>query len=1256
MRTKLRFLLAISLFFFAFVAEAQTPWRQVEAPREEAVSLLQSPESVLGWWTWTEEPRGAQSQKSAVDVRYLPDAQGEVTPWEVRPFDAFSEQLRAQYPELVSFQAQHPTKPNQYLWFSQGPGGVHASIWDGAAQEYVFMDPVKGTGKHLQYTAKYQAPDPSFFCGTPEVSGSISAKDAASTAVGAPVSLRTFRMVVAASGEYTTYHGGTVAGALEAINATLTRVNMVFVRDLSLKLELIEQTAQVIYTDATLDPFGNGDLNEEIDATLRTVVGPTLYDLGHLFHQGTNNGNAGYIGSLCQDAKKGAAFTSGANPEGERFDIDYVAHEIGHQLGGNHSFAYESEGTIAQVEPGSGTTIMSYAGLVGADNVAFSSSDYFHGISVIQIANYLNTQACGASFSTANNNPEITQIQERIWVPKATPFVLKGAAADLDDSLTYNWEQVDAGLMGADQFGPDNLSGPAFRSFPAQPTGTRYFPALSAVAQGRLLNDTPSVSFGWETLSDLPRKYQFLLTVRDNHPISGGIDQGLTEVVVDAQSGPFVVHTPASNVVEQSGGVTEILWSVAGTDRGLIQESKVSIWLSTNGGISFSTLLAHAVPNNGATSVVLPLVNTNQARIMVAAVDGAFFAVSPVSFTIQPQSFVLQPTQLDLATCTGGTMTLYTSLTRNSGFNGTIDLSVEGAVDGFGLNLSTAQLTGDDDALQLEVTTAPNLASGTYSVTLRASSGAHVQTLPYRIRVYNGVWSEVVTTSPQDQAADQDTQVNLTWTPLTNASGYRVRWSKQPDGSQPLGTTTTYSAGTSLPDLDPDTTYYWQVQPFNACSNGQFGSIYSFTTRAAACVTEQAVGLPKTISSAQANTQSLSTAFDIDLPIESLKVSVAINHTWLSDLVLTLISPAGMRLPLVSNPCDDGQNMNVVFADDGEVLSCNSTSPAMTGTIIPQAPLSIFRGTSLKGTWVLEVEDQYPQDGGSITAFKIEACVLGAIRPDADRDGVFDDGDDQCLGTPIGAEVNAQGCPVYRLPANHFSLTTKTQSCVDVADGRVLIQARSVLPYSAQLYRDNTLVKEVSFTSQYAFESLAQGTYTLCLWAVNADVTYEQQCFTVVIGAPQPLSVLTAASADGTQWQVALSGAERYVVTLNGQEFAAEAGQQSWPFKPGVNTLKINTDLPCQGEFVQEWYYSPDPVLHPNPAENYLNVYAPQLPKVERLWRILDLSGTLMDQGVWNPETDPESRSIPVAGYAEGIYVLELIVADQKHSYKWIKK
>ena len=1239
------------------MAWAQTPWQQVEASNAAEIQLAQSPEAIRSWWTWSGVGGGVSAQKIAQDVWYLPDAQGEVVAWEVTPFDALSEELRLQFPELRSFRAQHPTKADQYLWFSQGPHGIHASIWDGKAQEYVFMDPVKGTGKHLQYTAKYQAPDPSFFCGTPEGSGSLSAKNTASTAVGTPVNLRTFRMAVAASGEYTTYHGGTVAGALEAINATLTRVNMVFVRDLGLKLELIEQTTQVIYTDATLDPFGNGDLNEEIDATLRSVIGPTLYDLGHLFHQGSNNGNAGYIGSLCQDSKKGAAFTSGANPEGERFDIDYVAHEIGHQLGANHSFAYESEGTIAQVEPGSGTTIMSYAGLVGTNNVAFSSSDYFHGISIIQIANYLSTQACGVSTAVPNTAPEITQIAERILVPKATPFVLKGAAVDTESAtVTYNWEQVDAGLMGVGQFGPDNLSGPAFRSFPSQPTGTRYFPALSAIAQGRLLNETPSVSFGWETLSAFPRKYQFLLTVRDNHPVSGGVEQGLTEVVVDPNSGPFVVQTPSSNVVYQSGAVAEILWSVAGTDRGSMQESNVSIWLSTNGGISFPTLLAHAVPNNGHSSVVLPLVNTAQARIMVAAVDGAFFSVSPVSFTIQPQSFVVQPTQLDVSTCTGGTMTLYTSLSRDAGFSDPIDLSVEGSVPGLGLQLTANQLTGDQSGVQLEVTTAPNLTSGTYTVTLRASAGSRVQTLPYRIRVYNGVWSPVEANSPQNQAEEQDTQVNLTWTPLTNASGYKVRWSKQADGSQPLGTTITYSAGTTLPDLDPDTTYYWQIQPFNACSNGEFGSIYSFTTRAATCVTEQGVGLPKTIASAQANTQSVSTAFDIDLPIESLKVSVAINHTWLSDLVLTLISPEGVRLPLVSNPCDDGRNMSVVFSDDGNPLTCNSTIPALTGTIMPQSPLSIFRGTSLQGTWVLEVEDQYPQDGGSISSFSIEACVLGAIRPDADRDGIFDDGDDLCLGTPLGAEVNSQGCPVYRLPANHYSLTTKTQSCVDVADGRVLIQARSVLPYNAQLYRENNLVKEVSFTSQYAFESLAQGTYTLCIWAVNADVTYEQQCFLVVIGAPQPLSVLIAASADGTQWQVALSGAERYMVTLNGQEFATEAGQQSWPFKPGVNTLKINTDLPCQGEFVQEWYYSPDPVLHPNPAENYLNIYAPQLPKVQRLWRILDLSGTLVDQGVWNPETDPESRSIPVAGYPEGIYVLELIIADQKQSYKWIKK
>ena len=159
-------------------------------------------------------------------------------------------------------------------------------------------------------------------------------------------------------------------------------------------------------------------------------------------------------------------------------------------------------------------------------------------------------------------------------------------------------------------------------------------------------------------------------------------------------------------------------------------------------------------------------------------------------------------------------MTLYTSLTRDTGFSDPIELSVEGSVPGLGLNLSASQLTGDQSAVQLEVTTAPNLTSGTYTVTLRASAGSRVQTLPYRIRVYNGEWTPVVANSPQNQAVDQDTQVNLTWTPLTNASGYQVRWSKQADGAQPLGTTITYSSGTTLPDLDPNSPW---LHALNGC-------------------------------------------------------------------------------------------------------------------------------------------------------------------------------------------------------------------------------------------------------------------------------------------------------------------------------------------------------------------------------------------------------------------------------------------------------
>lgn len=139
--------------------------------------------------------------------------------------------------------------------------------------------------------------------------GSMTAKSSEAKApnVAAKTTVKTYRLAVAASGEYTQYHGGTLEGALTAINATVTRINAVFGRDLGVQLSLVASTTNVIYTDPETDPFGS-DLINEIQTTLTANIGEANYDLGHLFHQDNNNGNAGFVGAVCQDNKKGVVF------------------------------------------------------------------------------------------------------------------------------------------------------------------------------------------------------------------------------------------------------------------------------------------------------------------------------------------------------------------------------------------------------------------------------------------------------------------------------------------------------------------------------------------------------------------------------------------------------------------------------------------------------------------------------------------------------------------------------------------------------------------------------------------------------------------------------------------------------------------------------------------------------------------------------------------------------------------------------------
>ena len=257
-----------------------------------------------------------------------------------------------------------------------------------------------------------------------------------------------YRIAVAATGEYTAKHGGTVEGAIAAITTTLNRVNMVMERDLGIHLKLVENNHLLINTDAQSDPFTKTDLVElvaENQAFIDSVIGSENYDLGHLFT--TKGGGIAAIASACNSYRKAQGVSGISNPVSDSFDLDFVAHEIGHQLGATHTFN-SSQGLCSgntrtaetAFEPGSGSSIMSYAGYCGLDNLQSNTDAMFHIGSIQQINGYTSSgqgNICGVRHTVENQAP-LPDAGKNAIIPSRTPFELMGNALDADgDALIY---------------------------------------------------------------------------------------------------------------------------------------------------------------------------------------------------------------------------------------------------------------------------------------------------------------------------------------------------------------------------------------------------------------------------------------------------------------------------------------------------------------------------------------------------------------------------------------------------------------------------------------------------------------------------------------------------------------------------------------------------------------------------------------------------------------------------------------------------
>lgn len=445
--------------------------------------------------------------------------------------------------------------------------------------------------------------------------------------------LRTFRVAIAATGEYTIQHDNNVEGGLAAIVTSVNRLNQMYENELSVRMLLVDDNDQIIFTDADTDPYTNEDLGDMLDqniTTLNSIIGVNNYDFGHVY--GTQGGGLAGLGVVCSNIKAWGA--TGILPaEGEEFVEEYVAHEMGHQFSANHSWnscngLQGNSSNSTAYEPGSGTTIMSYAGLCGPDNVDSESDPYFNHVSILEATNFLNFVNCAVEIPTGNTAPEVTAPDNGKFIPIQTPFMLTAEATDVDgDDLSYCWEQRNLGPTSTLGFPVGNA--PSFRSFPPTDEPTRVFPRMIDL----ILNQPPSEK---EVLPTNSRDLDFAITVRDNHPGSGGLAWDYVSFESTANAGPFVLNTPNGddNIEWESNTMQEVTWDVANTDAAPVNCQSVDILLSYSNGNIFDFLLLEDTPNDGVATVLVPDSVSVKARIMVKAHDNFFFDISNQKFRI----------------------------------------------------------------------------------------------------------------------------------------------------------------------------------------------------------------------------------------------------------------------------------------------------------------------------------------------------------------------------------------------------------------------------------------------------------------------------------------------------------------------------------------------------------------------------------------------------------------------------------------------
>lgn len=943
----------------------------------------------------------------------LPTPEGRQLQFRIEESPLMYPALAARYPDLKSYRAHSIYGSGR---ISVSSFGVAAALMGKDGEFFINRSEQGATANHLIYytrdvdLALGNLEMPALGCGwdaeQAEEDAILNGIDlnmegpqvAQSRSVQSLLGLHVYDIALACTGEFASLHGGTMAGVMNAYNEAMTVLNGLLEREMGVRFMLIENNDFLIFTDAASDPFtsanNGGNLLSQVEPAITGAgIQFNSFDLGHLLTGSCTDVGGVVSGQACTNGKtRGVTCNFGSNIAAVARGT--MAHEIAHQFSVGHTWSNcpGSEGQLASssaFEPGSGTTIMSYSGACGNQNIGADDA-YYHTGSIAQFTNFsrnVNPGGCVTVLEPINNEPVIEwPYQNGFFIPISTPFELEASATDVDnDNLIYNWEQFDLGPSST--LGNPFGDSPLFRSYP--PTASGFLRTLPRI--DRIVNNSNYVP---EQLPDYSRNLTFRMTVRDQNENAGAAVWETVRFRAAAEAGPFLVTSPnAGNEEWQGGDYREIRWNVANTNRAPVNCNNVDILLSQDGGFTYPIVLAQGAPNNGSTFVTVP---TNLAgdnfRVKVKAADNIFFDISNANFSIvapTEPNFTLVPTPLTEQICLPASASMTFAAGSVLSFDGQITLELisdlpEGAVATF----NTATLApGETSELTLDLN-GVNLTDTLYVTVQATAEGVDTAYRTILLDLVANDFSDLATISPAEGTQGIQFTADYQWTDALNADRYNIQIGTSPSFAEE----TLFDSGTNLNATSfeqedfftANTLYFWRVQPVNECGPGPWADPASFRTINSQCDTYEANDTPVLLPGSGGVIVRTSSIFidqsgtisDVNIP------NVLINYSVVRYLEVSLISPAGTRVMLYDENCFFTNRLHIGFDDDAPMaIVC---PPDDQRVFRPVGSLADFNGENTNGFWMLEVRvTEAGGSSGDLADWSIEFCADVNATPPA---------------------------------------------------------------------------------------------------------------------------------------------------------------------------------------------------------------------------------------------------------------------------------